>query len=156
VDQPQPQNDIEDLLQEHKLFTMGQRMLVIGAAGSDGAFAEMHDVIRLDSVGSAGDISEDIRVDVSVVVGQIEHMSKDDGAHLLSCLRDIISQRVLLVLQGDDWASDELLALGYQEIKCRSGDGRYFLFDADQFHQPRKWNNASHWANPKNFGKYRW
>ena len=147
---------IRELLQALKLFTSGQQMLIVGAAGDDGESAQAHDAITLGMVDSASDIPEEIRVDVSVVVNQIEHMSKNDGAQLLSRLRDLISHRTLLILRGADWATDELLALGYQEIKRPSGDERYFLFDPDQFYQPRAWNNASGWAHPENFGKFRW
>ena len=109
---------------------------------------------------SANELSGEVRVNIAVVVGQLERMSKHDGTHLLSRLRDLISQRVLLVLRGADWPSDDLLALGYLQIKSKnkrsSSDERLFLFDPDQFHEPRIWNNTTNWANPENFNRYRW
>ena len=132
------------------------QLLVIGAV----ATADESGVMSLDSVESADDVCGEIRVDMAVIVGQLECMSKDDGAHLLSRLRDLISQRVLLVLNGDNWPSDELLALGYMQIrpqkKRSSEDERLFLYDPDQFNEPRIWNNTTNWANPENFNKYRW
>lgn len=148
--------DIHDILHGLKLFAEGERLLIVGADGDAATCTPVHNVIRLGRVASANDICETTRVDVSVVVDQIEHMSKDDGAHLLSRLRDLVSNRVLLVLGGNEWAADELLAIGYQEIGSISEGKRCYLFDPDLFYQPRAWNNASGYANPENYGKFRW
>lgn len=148
--------DVIELLQELGLLHEGQQMLFIGVESA----ADENGVIGLHSVKDASELALDIRVNIAVVVGQLERMSPEDGTHLLSRLRDIISERVLLVLRRDGWHSDELRALGYMQIgqqeKRSSIDERLFLFDPDQFNEPRVWNNATNWANPKNFKKFRW
>jgi len=148
--------DIHATLRELNLIADGERLLIVGTCDGESDLASSHDVVRLGRVRGPNDICDTTRADISVVIDQLEHMSKDDGTHLLSRLRDLISHRVLLLLRGDAWTPDELLAIGYQEVNHTSDNGRYYLFDPDLYYQPRAWNNASGWANPDNFGKYRW
>jgi hypothetical protein len=151
---------IGTLLHELELVEPGQRVLIVGAIDEDQSFLHDQNFIQIGRVGSAAEISDEIRVDIAVVVDQIECMSKTDGMHLLSKLRDLTSTRVLLLLSCDSWTSGELLALGFQErqhqAKRPSNDGRLYLFDPDDFHESRDWNNTANWANPENFNKFRW
>ena len=151
---------IGELLQQLDLVEPGQCVLIVGTVDEDQGFLRNHDVIQIGRVGSATEISDEIRVDIAVVVDQVECMSKNDGMHLLSKLRDLTSTRVLLLLSCDNWTSGELLALGFQEIrrkvKCPSINERLYLFDPNDFHESREWNNTANWANPENFNKFRW
>ena len=148
--------DVKELLQELDLLDKGQRILVIGVDKA----ADEGDVIGMCELVNASELPEELRVNITVVVGQLERMSREDGVHLLSRLRDLISERVLLLLHDEAWPSDELFALGYMQIgpqkKRPSGDERFFLYDPDQFNEPRAWNNTANWANPENFKKFRW
>lgn len=147
---------IKQLLRELNLLHAGQRMLVIGATPA----ANDDDTICIDGVNCVADIPNATRVHIAVVVGQLEQVSKVKTTHLLSRLRDLISERVLLILFDNAWSADELLALGYLPItrqkKRSSDDERLYLFDPDQFNEPRAWNNDTNWANPENFKKFRW
>lgn len=151
---------IDELLRQLELVEPEQRVLVVGAEIENQDFPRNHDIIQIGRVGSAAEISDEIRVDIAVVVDQVECMSKTDGMHLLSKLRDLTSTRVLLLLHSEIWTSGELLALGFQEIqqqaKRSSIDGRLYLFDPNDFHEPREWNNTDNWANPENFNMFRW
>ena len=153
-------DQIDELLRQLELVESEQRVLVVGAVIENQDLPRNHDIIQIGRVGSASEISDEIRVDIAVVVDQVECMSKTDGMHLLSKLRDLTSNRVLLLLYSDDWTSGELLALGFQEIqqqaKRPSIDGRLYLFDPNDFHESREWNNTANWANPENFNKFRW
>jgi hypothetical protein len=158
-------NDIFDLVQDLGLAAVDQQMLIIGSVTSDTNKIESTNVVQLGQVASASDIDGKLRVDLVVVADQIEHMTRESGTHLLSRLRDLVGRRVLLIVRGDAWAADELLALGYQQVSLLQAeqneerpsiDGRYFLHDPKRFHEPREWNNSSDWANPQNFNKYRW
>ena len=83
-------------------------------------------------------------------------MSRTGAEQLLSRLRDVHCDRVLLLDRGSHWTPDSLRPLGFLELVCPSLDGRCYLYDPDLFSQPREWNNADDWANPENFRKYRW
>jgi hypothetical protein len=151
---------IDEILRQLGLVESRQRVLLVGAVFEDKDIPHNHDIIQVGHVGSASEISDEIRVDIAVVVDQVECMSKTNGMHLLSKLRDLTSTRVLLLLSCDNWTSGELLALGFQEIqqqaKRPSNDGRLYLFDPNDFHESREWNNTVNWANPENFNKFRW
>ncbi len=110
----------------------------------------------LDDVNTADDLATDLKADVVAVVGQLESMDQADARHLLARLRDVHARRVVVWLETDCWSNADLRALGYLNKKRPSGDGRLFVYDPDLFNEPREWNNASDWANPENFGKYRW
>ena len=151
---------IEELLQQLDKIESDKRVLIIGALGDDRGTSKNHEIIQIGCITSAAEVDNEIRADIAVVVNQLESMSKSDGTHLLSKLRDLISNRVLLLFRGDGWTSGELLALGYQQIQQKekrpSKDGRCYLYDPNYFHEPREWNNKANWANPENFNKYRW
>jgi len=110
----------------------------------------------LDDVQGVADLDIRLRADVGIIDGQIDNMAHEAGVNLLSRLRDVHCTRVILVVYGSGWSREELLALGYQETKRPSANGRCYLHDAEVFNRPRDWNNPGDWANPENFNKYRW
>ena len=102
------------------------------------------------------ELPKTLRVQLGIVVAPLGSMSRTGAEQLLARLRDVHCEKVLLVDTGSAWAPEDLRSLGYLEIKWPQVDGRFYLFDPDQFNQPREWNNPSDWANPENFRKYRW
>lgn len=153
--------ELGEILNDFDWHNDGNRMLLVGAIDLEQESADSGGVLSLGKINDSSDVDAAIRVDLAVVVNQLENMSKHDGTHLLARLRDLISERVLLILQDESWTAADLLALGYQQIleqrKTRpSFDGRVFLFDPNEFNKPREWNNTSNWANPGNFSKFRW
>jgi hypothetical protein len=110
----------------------------------------------LSHVCSAEDLVAVERAALGIVFDQLEHMEKEEGAHLLSRLRDHLCDRVLLHYATGEFSNQELLALGYIKQDRPSIDGRFFLFDPDIFFERRDWNTPEKWANPENFKKYRW
>ena len=107
-------------------------------------------------VQSAEDVVAVERADLSIVFDQLEHMEKTEAVYLLSRLRDLHSNRVLLHCADQTHSKQELMALGFIEQERPSSGGRLFLFDRDLFFQRRDWNTPDKWANPENFKKYRW
>jgi Family of unknown function (DUF6231) len=107
-------------------------------------------------IASSAEIGARTRTDLAVVVDQLEHMPHEEAVVLLARLRDIHSQRVLLLLDDGGWDREELRALGYLQFRRRAAGKSVYLFDPDLFHEPREWNNPANWANPDNFGKFRW
>ena len=78
-------------------------------------------------------------------------------AGVVGRLRDIAGGRVLIVGDVSSALSDrELLALGYERREHPTLAADIYLHDPDDFYPAREWNNAERWANPQNFGRYRW
>ncbi len=157
--------DIVELVQALGLEAVDEGLLIVGSVASDASNCAGANIIQIGRVVNASDVDGKLRADLAIVADQVEHMTKESGIHLLSRMRDLIARRVLLIVRGDAWAVDELLALGYLQVdyprpeqneKRPSIDGRYFLYDPNRFHEPREWNNSRDWANPSNFDKYRW
>ena len=121
--------------------------------------AEAPDVGKADvyeTLSGPGDLPQSLKAQLGIVVAPLEYMPRKNAEQLLSRLRDVHCDRVLLVDTASGWEPDALRSLGYLEVKHPTVVGRCYLFDPDTFNQPREWNNPSDWANPENFGKYRW
>ncbi len=149
-----PSPDLTLILNDIGLDLRGLNVLFLGTPAPE--FRGAASVHILDDVKCVADLDRDLRAHVGIVVGQLETMAHEDGVNLLSRLRDVHCGKVLLVTYGDGWTREELLALGYQEIKRPSSNGRCYVYDVEIFNQPRDWNNPTDWANPGNFRKYRW
>jgi hypothetical protein len=109
-----------------------------------------------ETLSAADELPHDLRAQLGVVVAPREFMSRKSAEQLLSRLRDVHCDKILLFDVDARWNAADLRALGYLEVKRPSVGGRCYLFDPDVFNQPREWNNPSDWANPENFRKYRW
>ncbi len=145
---------ITSILDELSIDSRNASILTIGIPR-----AETPDVGTMDvyeTVSGPGDLPQTLRAELGIVVAPLDYMPRAHAEQLLSRLRDVHCDRVLLVDTGSDWNPDALRSLGFQELKRPSTNGRCYLFDPDMFSQPREWNNPSDWANPENFRKYRW
>lgn len=130
--------------------------MLVGAEEHAADLSGFGEVLVAGRVSNAREINIEGRPDLAVVIDQVEEMPRKEAAHLLSRLRDILCDRVLLVLRDERWRRTELLALGFLELGGTSGERRVYLFDPALFNEPRDWNNPSDWANPENFDRYRW
>ncbi len=74
-------------------------------------------------------------------------------AHGLTHLRDLLARRVLVVAFGDQSAG--LRALGFSQIEQIEG-WELWQFNILEYKQTPDWLNSRYWANPENWGKYRW
>jgi hypothetical protein len=129
-------------------------LLTIGLTAADMPGIEA--VHAYETLSGTEELPKDLRVQLGIVVARFDSMSRTGTERLLARLRDVHCEKVLLLDTGSAWAPADLRSLGYLEIKRPQVDGRCYLFDPDQFNQPREWNNPSDWANPENFRKYRW
>lgn len=146
--------DLLPILRDAGIDLRALEVLILGSSALKiGDAARIH---TIENVKCCADLDSDLRVDVGIVVGQLENMTHDAGVNLLSRLRDVHCGKLVLVVLSEDWSTSELLALGYEQMTSSSSDGRCYLYDADNFNQPRDWNNPVDWANPENFRKYRW
>lgn len=109
-----------------------------------------------ESLSGADELPPSLRVEIGLVIAPLNFMSRSGAEQLLSRLRDVHCDKVLLVDTDGQWKPEDLRALGFLEAVGPSMDARCYVFDPDMFNQPREWNNPSDWANPENFRKYRW
>lgn len=73
----------------------------------------------------------------------------------LARLRDLLAQRILLITRDEDELATRLLSLGYRILGRNSGQ-LAAGFDLHDYKQCPEWLNARHWANPENWGRFRW
>ncbi len=109
-----------------------------------------------EALSGPAELPATLRVQLGIVRAPLDLMARKDAEQLLSRLRDVHCEKVLLVAAGGEWTADELRSLGYLEMQHPAGAGSCYVFDPDLFNEPREWNNARNWANPENFRKYRW
>lgn len=150
----EPAPSIASLLDDLGIDARNGSVVTVGASSRQAPGAG--NVRVLDEVSGPDDLPKAMRADLGVVYKPLDSMPPRHAEQLLSRLRDVHCERVLLVDSGTGLDPDVLRSLGYLEIERSPVEGRCYLFDPDVFNEPREWNNPSDWANPHNFRKYRW
>ena len=130
--------------------------LILSRAARPASLATAGERVDWQAVSSAADLEGLPRYPFAVVIDQLEHLDRDDAMHLLAALRDRYAERVLVYDSDPALSRSELLALGFVQVDSPVPDVHAFVHDPDEFFASREWNNPRHWANPENFGKYRW
>ena len=110
------------------------------------------DLEKLVGVFSFEGPTPEVRAELGIVVFPDQVATLAVASPLLSRLRDIHCEKLIIVLAGNTWLANELLALGF----VSSASNQWYVFDPDINNSPREWNNPKNWANPENFNKYRW
>lgn len=88
------------------------------------------------------------RYDLAVmVVGE----NTTDLPRLITKLRDTIAGQVLVLAD----ARVDLLAFGFERLS-KLPSANLWQFNILTYKQTPDWLNAKYWANPENWGKYRW
>ena len=150
----QPVPGIASILDDLGLVYGDTSLVTIGSADITVPHADI--VEAYDALSGPDDLPKTLRVALGIVVSPLDFMVRSAAEQLLSRLRDIHCEKVVLIDTSGGWTPEELRALGYLEVGQPTADLRCYLFDPDAFNQPREWNNPSDWANPQNFRKYRW
>ena len=150
----EPAPSIASLLDDLEIDARDGSVVTVGAPSRQAP--GWGNVLVLDDVSGPDDLPMAMRADLGVVYKPLDCMSPRNAEQLLSRLRDVHCERVLLLDSGAGLDPDVLRSLGYLEIERSAVEGRCYLFDPDVFNEPREWNNPSDWANPHNFRKYRW
>jgi len=145
---------IASLLDDLGLVNRDSSLMTIGATAAAVPGADI--VHACDSLSGPDDLPKTLRVTLGVVVAPLDFMTRRNAEQLLSRLRDVHCEKVLLVDTDGGWSPEELRPLGYLETAEPRDGVRCYLFDPDAFNQPREWNDPRDWANPENFRKYRW
>ena len=150
----EPAAMIESVLYDLEIDALTTSMVTIGNA--EFGSSEPPAVHAFETVSGPDDLPRGLRAELGIVVAPLDFMPRTGAEQLLSRLRDIHCDKVLLLDTEGHWTPEVLRPLGYLEAKCPSVAGRCYLYDPELFNQPREWNNSSDWANPGNFRKYRW
>ena len=129
-------------------------LVAIGAAATELPGIDTGQVF--ETLHGPDDLPNTLKAQLGIVALPLDTMTREQTGQLLSRLRDVHCEKVLLIDTHAQWSPGDLRALGYVEVDNARPDGRCYLFDPDLFNQPREWNNPSDWANPENFRKYRW
>jgi hypothetical protein len=102
------------------------------------------------------------RFPAGLVAGVLGSLSHAEGLAFLGMLRNVLCRRVAVILDAPGisagWSRDDLLALEFLPLGDSPADAasEAFVYDIDLYNRSRDWNNADHWANPQNFGRFRW
>lgn len=139
-----------------KLGIAGRNPSVLAIGIADDEIRGISSVKAFEALSGPGELPATLKVQLGIVRAPLDLMARKEAEQLLSRLRDVHCERVLLIDTGSKWSPDELRSLGYLHIEHPSVDGPCYVFDPDLFNEPREWNNAGNWANPENFQKYRW
>ena len=150
----EPWRSIAAILDDLRIDLRQVSVVTIGLPQTE--FPNVDALDAREPVSGPGDLPQDLRAHLGIVVAPPEIVREGAATQLLSRLRDVHCEKVLLWDPGSGWNRDVLRSLGYLQVKHPLSDGRCYLHDPDEFNQPREWNNASDWANPENFRKYRW
>jgi hypothetical protein len=150
----EPRRSIVSILDDLGIDARQVSAVMIGLPETDSP--DFGAVEAYETVTGPGDLPPTLRAQLGIVVAPLDYMPRANAEQLLSRLRDVHCDKVLLVDGASGWSPDALRSLGYLEVKRPSDGARCYMFDPDTFNQPREWNNSSDWANPENFQKYRW
>ncbi|MEE4251440.1 MAG: DUF6231 family protein [Alcanivoracaceae bacterium] len=105
------------------------------------------------------------RVDLAIVADQLEYMTREAGAQLIGLLRNLHTERVVVLYQQQlapqrlRWPPNSFLAMGMRRDALFRQDDRemaLYSYDLARYNFSREWNNSRFWANPENWGKYWW
>ena len=105
------------------------------------------------------------RFDLVVVAEQLEYMNHHAGEELLGRLRNLHTDRMLVLYQPTlapenlRWHTNDFLGMGLRRDSHFVADNRemtLYSYELSTYNFPRQWNNPRFWANPENWGKYWW
>jgi hypothetical protein len=137
------------------------RLLVIGG-GFEGALQRAgmtgDEVTRLPAAEAVERLARHGRFDFALVSEITELLETHHAAELVGALKNLHTDRFLLLadLTASSLDRDALLALGLRPAGAMDDGRALWLYDIDGYNPERDWNNATDWAHPENFGKYRW
>lgn len=107
------------------------------------------------------------RYDLVFVSHVLESMPKSQAEQLIARLRDLHSERLIIVLPiGKDWPGHashwqqtDMLGLGFSRVakfQYKQHLVHIYAFDIASYKTTPEWLNGKYWANPEMFDKYWW
>lgn len=122
-------------------------------------------VISADS--ALAQLRQPQRFDVGVVANTLEFLDKDTAGQLIARLRDLHTDRFVVVVRmgaewqqiNSVWQTSDLLGFGMKLVgryEVESKPVHLYKYDITTYKKTPEWLNASNWANPNMWGKFRW
>jgi len=107
------------------------------------------------------------RYDLVFVSHVLENMPKSKAEQLIARLRDLHSDRLIIVLPiGKDWPKHashwqqtDMLGLGFSQVaefQYKQHLVHIYAFDIASYKTTPEWLSNKYWANPEMFDKYWW
>lgn len=100
------------------------------------------------------------RMELGVVFDYLEQLGVNQGTQLLGMLRNLKCEKLWVAVNtASDWHFTTMIGLGFTRVNCYVSGGEEFCtysYDIATYNHKRSWNNSKYWANPENWGKYRW
>lgn len=136
-------------LAQQKPITHG---LLIGTDCTDARWqAEQVGVWQVIDLATLHDLPFSTRYDLAILA--LPAQVDDNATHSITRLRDLLARRVLVLAHPNQ--IQLLRALGFSQIEDL-GEWQLWQFNILEYKQVPDWLNAKYWANPENWGKYRW
>lgn len=144
-----------------------RRLLVIGDSWPNGVTAADLEIthVRHGRPLEVG-VKLESRFDVAVLLYICQPPDWECFERLVAQLRDIQAQRLIVVLPAKrrvqpskGLGDSQMLALGLDalgEAESQATVVELYGFDIDRYKKTPDWLNARNWANPENWGKFRW
>ncbi len=168
MSQPVYADDLRKLLEQYR----PRSILLLDPGGTElcTPYLNAHPDCRLEHIGAhptMTDLPTAERYDICVVANTLERMQKVSGGQLIARLRDLLTQRLFIVVPAGDgwpdvenrWEMGDFIAFGMQLVADYDRDGRQlqmYKFDIGDYKLTPEWLNARHWAHPERWDKERW
>ena len=111
----------------------------------------------------------DSRFDVAIAFDLFEHLSKREGALILSKLRDQLTSQfcacmpISRMASEDYWQLTDMFGMALKKVASyplqnmpEGTQYNLFKYNIDDYKNTPDWLNADNWANPDMWSKYRW
>lgn len=161
-------DDLTKLLEQHA----PRSILLLDPGGSElcAPYVKAHPDCRLEHVTSHSALAElplSERYDICVVANTLERMDKASGGQLIARLRDLLTQRLFIVVPAGDgwpdlksnWEMADFIGFGMHLVADYEQEGRQlqmYKFDIGDYKLTPDWLNARYWAHPERWDKERW
>ena len=112
------------------------------------------------SVSHVSNIEEFPRFELGIVFDFLEQRTSEAGIQFLCKLRNLKCEKIwVAVTTSETWNLTGMISLGFVLENRYVKEGVElctYSYDIATYNRKREWNNARFWANPENWGKYRW
>ena len=100
------------------------------------------------------------RTELGVVFDYLEHLPEEEALQLLCRMRNLKCERLWVAVRTcPQWSFNTMIGIGFNRNNCYEDGERQvctYSYDLATYNRKREWNNSRFWANPQNWGKYRW
>jgi len=99
-------------------------------------------------------------INLAIISGVIESMTKPQAIEWLAMVRNRHAQQLILIVDTlkaseQSWQLADYLSLGMSLFESHQ-HYQLFGYAIESYRPKRDWLNSRFWANPENFDKYRW